>query len=181
MNKIVTLLLLVLLSDYGYGQKYVTKNGNLKFEASASSFEEVKAVNNKATAVLDILKGDLVVLAFIKGFHFRSVLMEEHFNENYIESDKFPKATFVGHITGFDISDIISTTKNYKLSGDFTLHGKTKRVNTTIIVSMSSDSVLLTGSFEVKPEDYSIEIPKIMWNKIAETVIVKYSLTLMKQ
>lgn len=181
MNKIVTLSLLMLLSSYGYGQKYITKNGNLKFEASVSSFEEVKAINNKTMAIIEILKSDLVVLSSIKDFHFKSALMEEHFNENYMESDKFPKATFIGKIEGFDISDITSVTKSYKVSGDLTLHGKTKKVNTNVVVSMSSGNISLMGNFEIKPEDYGITIPKIMWNKIAEKVIIKYSLTLTKQ
>ncbi len=171
----------MLLSAMGYGQKYITKSGSLKFEASASSFEEVKAVNSETSAVLEILKGDLAVLALIKGFHFKSALMEEHFNENYLESEKFPRATFVGQIDGFNISNIASLAKSYKLSGDLTLHGKTKKVSTIVNVSMSSDNVLLTGSFEAKPEDYGIEIPKILWNKIAEKVIIRYSLTLTKQ
>lgn len=181
MNRIGAFLVVIVLGINGYGQKYTTKSGELKFEASASSFEEVKAVNNKTSAVLESLKGDLAVLSLIKNFHFKSALMEEHFNENYMESDKFPKATFVGKIDSFNISDVTSSIKSYKLSGELTLHGKTKKVSTTVMMSMSSDNILLAGSFEVRPEEYGIEIPRVMWNKIAEKVVIKYNLTLTKQ
>jgi hypothetical protein len=175
------LLTLLLVSGYGYGQKYITKNGNIKFEASATSFEEVKAIDDKVSAVLEIVNDDLVVLLYIKDFHFKSALMEEHFNENYMESEKFPKATFVGKVEGFSISDVTSATKKYNVSGDLTLHGKTKRVSATAAISRSSDGISLVGSFEVKPEDYGITIPKILWNKIAERVSIKYVLILTKQ
>lgn len=175
-------MLLLTVSGYGYGQRYVTKNGNLKFEASTSTFEKIEATNKNTSSVLDASNGNLAVLTLMKGFRFKSALMEEHFNENYVESDKFPKASFKGVIEALDFSSLTSTGRIYKITGELTLHGKTKRINTTAILYKSSSGIIvIKGNFEVKPEDFGIEIPKIVQNKIAEKVSINYNLALDKQ
>src|SRR6187549_3993369 len=95
------LLLMTLLSVAGFvsaQDKMITKTGKVTFEASVPAFEEVKAKNETATCVLNPTTGEIASLALMKGFRFKIALMEEHFNENYIESDKYPKATFKGKI-----------------------------------------------------------------------------------
>ena len=90
-----------------FGQeKFATKTGEINFEASVPSFEEVKAENNNVSAVLETGTGNFAALALMKGFRFKVALMEEHFNENYIESSKYPKATFKGKIQDFDYSEV---------------------------------------------------------------------------
>ena len=97
-------------------QKYATKTGSLKFEASVESFEEVAAENKNTSAILESSTGEIAVLTLMKGFRFKIALMEEHFNENYVESDKFPKATFKGKVEDFDASKLSSTAKIFKIS-----------------------------------------------------------------
>ena len=161
-----------------FAQKYSTKTGHLKFEASVPSFEEVEADNKTTSAVLDTSNGNLAVLALVKGFRFKVALMEEHFNENYIESDKYPKASFTGKIENFDVSKLSSQPSIYTITGDLSLHGVTKKVSTKAKISKSGNSILIVGDFIAKPEDFNISIPKTVQSKVANQVNVSYHLSL---
>jgi len=162
-------------------QKYITKTGSVKFEASVPSFEEVAAENKSTSAVLETATGDFAALTLMKGFRFKLALMEEHFNENYVESDKYPKASFKGKIEGFDASKVTTAEKAFTITGELTLHGKTKKVSSTAKISKSGASYKITGSFMVKPEDFAIEIPKIVSKKVANDIAVDYNFVLNKQ
>src|SRR5258705_13300570 len=98
MKKTVFLMMFFFVGNIIFSQKMITRTGEIKFEASVPSFEAVAAVNNSVSAILDESNGEFVALALIKAFKFKVPLMEEHFNENYIESSKYPKATFKGNI-----------------------------------------------------------------------------------
>jgi len=161
-------------------EKFTTKSGSLKFEASVASFEEVAAENKNTSAVLETSTGEIAVLALMKGFRFKVALMEEHFNENYVESDKYPKSTFKGKIEDFDASKLSSSVKVFKISGDLTLHGKTKKITTTAKILKSGDKISVIGNFDVKPEDFAIEIPKIVSKKVADMINVTFNLSLSK-
>jgi len=174
------LFLLLLVPACFYGQKYSTRNGRLKFEASVPAFEEVAAVNKAASAALEASTGDLAVLALMKGFRFKVALMEEHFNENYVESDKFPKATFKGKIEGFDMSKLSAEAKSFTISGDLTLHGKTKKITDTATIATTGNTLTITGNFTVKPSDFDIEVPKVVSNKVAGEVKINYEFSLSK-
>lgn len=164
----------------GFGQKYITKSGNLIFEASIPSFEEVRGENKTASAVLEAHSGKIAVLALVNGFRFKLALMEEHFNENYAESDKFPKSTFSGNIQNFDESQLSSTAKIFTISGDLTFHGKTQKITTEAKISKSEGKISIKGNFKVKPEDFGVEIPNLVRSKVAKTVEVSYNLALNK-
>ena len=117
--------ILLLITQFSIAQdKLITKSGTITFEASVPSFEEVKAKNSGVSCVINTKTGEIASLALLKGFRFKVALMEEHFNENYVESDKFPKATFKGKIENFDLSKITSTATNYTIKGKLELHGK---------------------------------------------------------
>jgi hypothetical protein len=179
-DRYITLIAVLLISASFYGQKYSSRTGNLKFEASVPSVEEVAAENKTASAVLETSTGDLAALALMKGFRFKVALMEEHFNENYVESDKFPKATFKGKIEGFDISKLTAEPKTFTITGDLTLHGKTKKITDVAKISRSGNIITIIGSFDVKPADFDIEIPKLVSNKVAEKIAITYNLQLSK-
>jgi hypothetical protein len=174
------LLLIILANTNGFAQKLITKTGNIKFQASMPSYEEVAAENKSVSAVLEQSTGDFAALVLIKGFRFKVALMEEHFNENYMESEKFSKSTLKGKIEDFDFSKITNTTKNFTLKGDLTIHGKTKPVSVIIKVVKVANGVNATGSFEVKPEDFNIDIPSMVSKKIADKVKITYNFTLVK-
>lgn len=180
MKKLLVLLFLFVGIFHVSAQKYITKTGSLKFEASVDSFEEIAAENKNTSAILESSTGEIAVLTLMKGFRFKIALMEEHFNENYVESDKFPKATFKGKIEGFDVSKLSSTPKIFKISGDLTLHGKTKKITTNAKILKSGDKITVTGDFDVKPEDFDIEIPKLVSKKVADKVKTTFNLLLTK-
>ena len=159
-------------------EKYSTKNGTIVFEASVPSFEEVKAKNENVSAILNVETGDFASLVLINGFRFKVALMEEHFNENYMESSKFPKAIVKGKLKDFSVSKLNDGVSNYTLEGTITIHGVTKPFETSLSISKKGDSLHVESQFVLNPTDFNIEIPKIVSNKIADEVNVnaKYSL-----
>ncbi|MCB0447580.1 MAG: YceI family protein [Gelidibacter sp.] len=173
---------LLFLSFSGLAQqKYLTKTGSVDFEASVPSFEEVRAKNNVVTAILNVDNGEFAALALVKAFRFKNALMEEHFNENYAESHKFPKATFKGNIEGFNFKEL-KNENNYKISGELTFHGVTKLLNNVPVVIQKKDNeIILHGSFKLLPSDFNIKIPSIVKNKISDEVMTTFEFILTKQ
>jgi polyisoprenoid-binding protein YceI len=159
-------------------EKYNTKNGTIVFEASVPSFEEVKAKNENVSAILNLETGDFASLVLINGFRFKVALMEEHFNENYMESSKFPKAIVKGKLKDFSASKLAEESTKYTLEGTITMHGVTKPFETLVSISKKGNSLIVESDFVLNPTDFNIEIPKIVSNKIADEVhvSVKYSL-----
>ena len=180
MKKIIVLLCVCIGAVNVSAQKFVTKSGSLKFEASVDSFEEVEAENKNSSAILETSTGEFAVLTLMKGFRFKVALMEEHFNENYAESDKFPKAIFKGKIENFNVSELSSVPKTFKISGDLTIHGKVKKITITAKISKSENKISIQGSFDVEPEDFDIAIPKLVSKKIAEKVRITFNLPLIR-
>ncbi|WP_298903378.1 YceI family protein [uncultured Psychroserpens sp.] len=159
--------------------KFITKTGTINFEASVASFEEVAAINNSVTAIINAENGEFAALALVKGFRFKNALMEEHFNENYAESDQFPKATFKGTIEDFDLKKALAT---YTINGSLTFHGQTKTLkDIAITVKTEENKIMISGDFVASASDYNIEIPKLVSNKIAEDVKVSFQFELHKK
>ena len=173
-------LLFAFISFVGFSQeKYLTKSGVLNFEASVEAFEEIKATNDNVTAILNTENGQFAALALVKGFRFKNALMEEHFNENYAESDEFPKAIFKGELINFSLKNTQTT---YTINGSLSFHGVTKALeNVSVVVTPSKNSFNFNGSFEIAPNDFDIEIPSIVSSKIADSVIVVFDFELVKK
>ncbi|WP_299763710.1 YceI family protein [uncultured Dokdonia sp.] len=180
MKKLIVFLVFFGCIAQSFGQKYFTKTGTLNFEGSVEAFEPVKASNKTTTAILDVSTGKLAVLGLVKGFRFKNALMEEHFNENYMESDTYPKATFTGMIDGFSIEDI-STKKEYTVEGDLTIHGKTKKVTATVFIVENKGTIDVATNFSVAPGDFDIEIPSVVSEKISDTINISASFNLVKR
>lgn len=155
-----------------HGQRLVDRNGQVAFEASEALFEPVEAKNESVTAVLDASSNEIASLALMKGFRFKNSLMEEHFNENYIESETYPKATFKGQLMDFNIANVTDEPQQVRVDGKLELHGKEKTVDTYLNVGKAGDAIIISGSFSVTPDDFDISIPSIVKNKIAKEVIV---------
>ena len=161
---------ILLVVNFAFSQKMITRSGVIKFEATMPGIEEIAATNTTASCIFDKSTGDFVTLALVKAFRFKVPLMEEHFNENYIESDKFPKSTFKGKVLDFDNSKLVQgKALSFDLEGDLTLHGVTKKIKTKITLTQNSSNVLVTSIFSVKLEDYQIKVPNIVKGKIANT------------
>jgi hypothetical protein len=149
----------------------ITKTGKISFYSRAKAIEKVEADNNEVSSILNTQTGDMVFAVLIKGFHFASALMEEHFNENYMESDKFPKATFKGKITNLAAVNI---TKDgvypVTVEGDLTIHGVTKKASSAGSVTIKAGKVAAFSKFNVKLKDYNITIPSLVADKISEDI-----------
>jgi hypothetical protein len=176
--KQITILFFLLAFGYSASaQKYMTKNGFIGFY-SHTSMEEIKADNNQVASVLDTGTGDMVFQVLIKSFHFDRALMEEHFNENYMESDKYPKSTFKGKFVDFDFNNFSKDGKyNATIQGDLSIHGVTKQIKQTGTVEVKDGKIIAKSKFNVKPGDFNIAIPSLVKDKIASNMDVTVDIT----
>jgi hypothetical protein len=140
-------------------QKYFTKDGTIQFFSNAK-LEKIEATNNKATCVLDAATGAIEWSVLTKGFVFENAFMGEHFNETYMESDKFPKASFKGKVENMSAINL-QKDGNYKakVTGDLTIHGVTKNVTVDATFNVAGGKVVAESKFPVKASDYGIIIP----------------------
>jgi polyisoprenoid-binding protein YceI len=169
------------LSQGAVAQKYVDKKGSITFEASEKLFEPVKATNTSVTAILNTETNAIAALALVKSFRFKNSLMEEHFNENYIESETYPKAIFKGQLKGVTYETLTETVTEVSLEGTLELHGKTKAITTLAKLQKLNNEIVLSGTFSVAPADFDIEIPKVVEKKIAKAILISYNFNLVKK
>jgi polyisoprenoid-binding protein YceI len=171
MKKIIAMLCLaVACHSAGYTQLYMTRTGFIGFY-SKTSFEDIKAENNQVYAVIDAGKKNIAFAVLLKGFVFTKELMQEHFNENYVESDKYPKATFSGAYTGEVLLDKDGLYK-VKIRGNLTLHNVTRMIEMEATLEVRAGKLLGKSEFNIKPEDFQIRIPSVVRDKIANEVTV---------
>lgn len=172
MKRIVILFTISFLFLAANGQKFMTKNGYIGF-SSHTAIDDIKADNNQVAAVLDISTGDMVFQVLIKSFHFEKALMEEHFNENYMESDKFPKSTFRGKIINLSSVDFNKPGKyDVTVDGDLNMHDVTNKISVKGTIEVVQEGVNAFSKFNVVPEDYKINIPGVVRDNIAKTLEV---------
>ena len=172
MKKIVLISALLIVSFAANAQLYFTKTGTIKFD-SHTSLEDIKAENRKVVSMLNSTTGALEFSLLMKGFDFTNQLMEDHFNESYAESDKYPKSSFKGTMT--DISKVDFTKDgSYKVNyaGKLTIKNISKDVTGTATIVVKGGKVTATSALKVKPKDYNIEIPATAGAKIAEEITV---------
>jgi hypothetical protein len=161
------------LTGTATAQNYVTKNGKISF-FSKTDIEDISAVNNQVVSVLTPKTASIAFSVLINGFLFKKALMQEHFNENYMESAKYPKAGFKGTFT--DISKVDFTRDgayNVTVTGDLTMHNVTKKINVPATILIKSGKISANTSFKVKLDDYKISVPKIVEGNISKTIEIK--------
>ncbi|MEY3350927.1 MAG: hypothetical protein RIQ50_1038 [Bacteroidota bacterium] len=178
MTKIAAVVILLVCAQYSQAQKvYATKTGQIAFNAS-SPIEKIAAINNQTDSKFVGENGQVIFAVLIKGFKFENQLMEDHFNENYMESTKFPKADFKGYIT--NIKDVnFSKDGSYPvtLDGNLTLHGVTNKVTATGTMKVAGGAPEMEGTFKIKLKDYKVEglyIGEKIAPEVAITVKCKY-------
>jgi len=177
MKKII-LLTLLLLANITFAQRLLTRSGEIKFDASMPNLVEIVGKSNTVSAILDQATGQFATSVIVKSIRFKVPLMEEHFNENYMESSKYANSTFKGKIAGFDAKKLTATKIAYDIEGDLSIHGVTKKVKTKIYLSSNGSKVGATGNFLVHAQDYGIEIPSLVKEKFAEQIKVSFSFDL---
>lgn len=168
-------LILMMITTNVTAQKYFTRDGSVSFSSDAP-LEKIEAQNSKATSVIDISSGRMEFAILIKAFQFEKALMQEHFNENYMESDKYPKATFKGNITNIEEIDL-GKDGDYEVNvkGELTIHGETKDIETPGKMTVKGGQISANASFEVAVSDFKIEIPSIVKDNIAKIVLINIS------
>ena len=150
--------------------KFFTKSGNITFESKAP-LENIEAHNKSVTSVLDTKTGNMQFAVLMKGFEFEKALMQEHFNENYVESHKFPKAEFKGQVVNNnEINYTKDGTYNAKVKGKLTIKGETKDVETNGTIVVKGGKVMTNSTFNISLSDYKVEIPKIVKENISNNV-----------
>lgn len=151
-------------------QRYIAKTGHISFY-SYTPIEEIEAHNYQSVSILDATTGDLQFSLLIRSFEFKIALMQEHFNINYMESEKFPKASYKGKITNFDKIDFKKDgIYNAESSGELTIHGVTKPVSAKGTIEIKNGIPTLKSKFKVITEDYKIVIPDLVKEKIAKEI-----------
>jgi len=178
MKKIALTLTMAGICGLASAQKYMTRSGKISF-FSSTSIENIEAFNNEAAAAMDFKTGDVVFQVPVKSFKFEKALMQEHFNEDYMESDKFPKATFKGKINPADVAEKDGVYKT-TVTGDLTIHGVTNPVSVPGTVTVKGGELVADAKFKVKPADYKIKIPSMAASKIAQSIEITVNTAMKK-
>ena len=173
MKKTIVILVSGLMSVSAFAQKYITESSKISFFSEAP-IENIDAHNTESTSIFDSDKGEIGFSVPSRAFQFKRSLMQEHFNEKYMESEKYPKSTFNGKIEGYEKK---SGKQKAKARGDMTIHGVTNTIEIDGEMEFRDGKVYLTSTFTVKLEDYKIKIPSILFQNIAEEIEVKVELT----
>jgi polyisoprenoid-binding protein YceI len=181
MRKLYLFLLVTMAGNAVHAQeKYFTKSGTITIDATTNaSLETVHAVNRTASAVLDTKTGNMLFVVLMKGFEFHKALMQEHFNENYVESDKFPKAEFKGQVENISSVDFSKDgTYNVTVKGTLSIHGKTNAVETKGSLQVTNGKIVANSNFNVLLKDYNISIPSLVSDKVSKTANIIIDCTL---
>ncbi len=158
-----------LSSTQVHAQKFSTEKGTISFFSDAA-IEDITAENTMVGSLFNSTTGELVYIVKIKDFIFPKALMREHFNEKYMETEKFPKALFNGKLKGYNVST--KGEQNVTATGKLTIHGVTRDVQVPGTISFDGGKATMKAKFMVALKDYDIKIPKLVWQNIAEEIEV---------
>ena len=164
-----------------YGKElFITREGTIEFFSSAP-IEDIKAVNSQVSCVLNKTTGDFAFQVPIKGFAFKNALMQEHFNENYLESDLYPKSVFKGKINNWENVALADKTENITVEGEITIHGVKRKIKESGKIWKDEDKIMGECKFEIAVADYDIEVPRIVRDNIAKIIEVSVSVSLKRK
>jgi YceI-like domain len=149
--------------------RYYAERSRITF-FSDGVVEDIRANNGSVTSIFDVTKKEIAFLLKVKDFQFDKKLMQVHFNEKYLEAEKFPKSTFVGQVTGYDTDK--SGSQKVTASGKLFIHGVTREVQIPGTIEKKGRNLMLRSKFMIKLADYKISIPQIIWQNVAEEVEV---------
>ena len=171
MKKTILSGCIILVTILSSGQeKYLTNTGHISFY-SHTAIEDITANNDRVAAVIDSQNGEVAVIVTMNEFQFEKRLMQEHFNENYVESETYPKATFNGRIiNNTEVDYRRNGTYDVVVEGTMTLHGVTREVSATGAIEVTAEGIVATTEFLLNPENYGIKIPRLVRKNIAENM-----------
>lgn len=169
---IILSLILMIATTVNAQGKYFTRDAYISFYSS-TPVEDITAINENVSCVMDSESGAIELQALMTAFQFKKALMGEHFNENYVESAIYPKAKFVGEITNIDEVDLSKVgVFPVIVAGKLTIHGVTNDISVDGNIEIKDGNVFINSEFNVSPEDYDIEIPGVVREKIAKVLLV---------
>lgn len=171
MNKYILFLLLPFLFSQEPNEKMIARQGSVSF-FSYTSVEHIKAQNNQVLSVIDLSSNEIAISMLMNAFVFEKALMRQHFNESYVESDIYPKATFEGEIIDFDPE--LEGVQTRMVRGTFAMHGVTKALEIKAKFEKQQGTFIVTGTFEAVVNDYRIKIPTLLKGNIAKTISVDF-------
>ena len=170
MKHLLLLSILIFSQQVLFSQQFYTDKGVTKFDGSKAAFEPIKASNNNTVSIIDSSDGQIAAVILISEFDFRLGLMQEHFNENYLESNVYPKSTFEGQIKNFSLEELNQDFKEHEIEGVLTIKGVNKDIMTKAKIRKIDEKIELSSGFSVMLSDYKVKIPKIVFKKIDEEV-----------
>ncbi|MEZ5008160.1 MAG: YceI family protein [Chitinophagales bacterium] len=172
--KTIILVLGILTTSIAFSQDlYLTKTGEITF-FSKTPMEDIEAENNSVTCILKTSEGQVAFKVLMKSFLFEKAAMQQHFNDDYVESDKYPKATYDAQIIDHDKIDFTKDgTYTVKTKGEFSLHGVTNTLEEEGTITIKGKKITINSSFDVELEDYNIAVPNMYLKKISNTINIK--------
>lgn len=178
--KVLVIMLMMSVLTQVQAQKYITKNALIHF-FSETPAEKIEANNNQVNCALDIQTGDFIFKVLMQSFQFERALMQEHFNENYVESHLYPNSTFVGKLNGIESIDFTKNgTHNVTVTGVLTMHGVSKNITEKGTIEIIDGKIKAKSVFDILIADYNIKVPTAVMGKIAEKMEIRVDATLEK-
>jgi len=177
MKKLLIIILFTLASQLS-AQRYMTRNAEVYFLSDMEAVELVEATNTQVGAVIDLTQGELAFQIQMRAFHFEIALMEEHFNENYVDSEIYPKATFRGLLV--ELPSELLQQKEVLVRGMMDFHGVQKEMEMIVTLQMMEGVLYGESEFVLSCSDFGIEIPKLVSDKIANEIQVTVKAVLTK-
>lgn len=172
---VVLFLFTICIVSSSFSQEYFTKNGRISFFSKAT-LEDIKADNNQVISLLNTQTGALRFYLLVNAFHFPKAMMEQHFNSDYMESDKYPSSTFKGTFTEITNVDVEKDgSYNVTVAGVLEIHGVSKNITTTGVIIIKEGKLSATSVFKITLKDYGIKIPSIVINNISEQIEITVS------
>ncbi len=170
---ILLILIIIPVRSRSQSNILVSRTAQVSFFSSAP-LEDIQGISTLGASAINISTGDIIFKVRINTFQFEKKLMQEHFNENYMESEKYPTSEFKGKIS--DVAKLRKEGRYVNLvSGTLNIHGVTKRYETSVEFLVKGGEITAKASFPIKLADHQIKIPSVAWKKIAETVKVNLS------
>lgn len=158
--------------------KYYTKNGKISF-FSATSVENINAINKSVVCLLDSKTSDLQFAVLQKGFEFKKALMQEHFNSDFVESDKYPKSEYKGMIVNNDaVNYNVNGTYPVNVKGKLSIHGVTRDIETPGTITVKDGKLITNCTFNVLLADYNISIPGFYRDNISKSIKISVDCSL---
>jgi len=157
-------------------ERLISRNGAISFYSKAP-LENIEAKTETAVSALDKKTGQIEFSVLIKSFAFEKALMQEHFNENYLESDKFPKSIFKGKIDDINKVEFDKDGKYIvAVTGQLSIHGETKSITAPATIIIQNGMPTANAEFNISLTDYKISIPSLAKDKISNSVKIVVSL-----